>query len=291
MMPTSGLVDSLARTRNADGGWGYYAGKASRLEATCWAMLAVSTAGDAAGRDRLRTWPTRDGLLLERPGGSVNVAFHALALCVLSVLGLEHVDSNGGLVAALQRARGVRLKNADTQRQDNSLQGWPWIAETFSWVEPTAWSLLALTIWSRQSGTAADPVRLEDGARLLFDRVCREGGWNYGNANMLGTDLHPHVPTSALGLLSLQAHRDAEPVRRTLGWLEHHALSERSGMTLALTALALEAYGRPIDDVRAAIAEQLPVTATLGNQCSVAAALYALREPTAPSVFTLESRS
>ena len=63
------IADLLVRGRNADGGWGYFAGKASRLEPTCWALLALAgrpgAPGDAAP---LRAWPARDGLLLERRG-------------------------------------------------------------------------------------------------------------------------------------------------------------------------------------------------------------------------------
>src|SRR6478736_1185162 len=100
--------------RNADGGWGYYAGKASRLEPTCWALLALRSADPSV----LSRWPSAEGRLLERSGGEVNYAFHALAL--------------------------LAMKDSTINRQDNKLQGWSWIDGTFSWVEPTAWGLLAL---------------------------------------------------------------------------------------------------------------------------------------------------
>ena len=64
LMPPLALA--LREARNLDGGWGYYAGKSSRLEPTCWALLAL---GGEADVEVLQKWPsTKDGLLLERAG-------------------------------------------------------------------------------------------------------------------------------------------------------------------------------------------------------------------------------
>src|SRR4051812_10556389 len=80
------LRDGLRAGRNLDGGWGYYAGKASRLEPTCWALLALAEADP----EILTTWPVSDGLLRERRGGEVNFAFHALALTTMAARAVEH---------------------------------------------------------------------------------------------------------------------------------------------------------------------------------------------------------
>ena len=77
------LAESLRRTQNADGGWGYYRGKKSRLEPTCWAALALAGTADGAAAADLQQWPSTDGLLLERAGGEPNYAFHGLALLAL----------------------------------------------------------------------------------------------------------------------------------------------------------------------------------------------------------------
>ena len=74
------LGEFLLRTRNADGGWGYQPGKASRLEPTCWASLAL---GNTLERRVLEQWPCAEGLLLERVSGTPNYAFHAQALIAL----------------------------------------------------------------------------------------------------------------------------------------------------------------------------------------------------------------
>jgi hypothetical protein len=278
------LANLLSAGRNADGGWGYYRHKKSRLEPTCWAVLALAVLEPGVGT-ALAHWPTREGLMLERAGGDANYGFHGLALLVLHAVALQHRQGNLTLVDGLQRVRGVSLEPSPINRQDNSIQGWSWIDDTFSWVEPTAWCLLALKTCAQKWQAHIDPVRIRDAERLLVDRSCRGGGWNYGNSNMLGKDLMPYVPTTAVTLLALR-DRSSEPVvTEGLTFLERHATSERSAMALALAARALRAHGRDTSAVRAALRNQLPITAALGNHAAAAAALYALTNDDEPSAF------
>jgi hypothetical protein len=272
------LSQLLLRGRNADGGWGYYQGKASRLEPTCWSVLALSShtaPGDLGVA--LRTWPSEDGLLVERHGGEPNYAFHGLALLVLGACGLEHVAGTATLVRALQRVKGKPFADSWISRQDNSLQGWSWIADTFSWVEPTAWCLLATKKQAAAAKVHIDRARILEAERLLLDRAMLTGGWNYGNSNMLGQQLVAYVPTTAVALLAMQDRRSEPSVERGLAYLVKHATTERSGSALALAALALQAYGHPFETVRAALMEQLPVSAAMGSQAAIATALFALQ--------------
>ena len=269
------LREFLLRARNADGGWGYQAGKASRLEPTCWASLAL---GSMLEHKVLKQWPCAEGLLLERQGGAPNFAFHGQALIVLRALNLEHATGNRTLLAALQRVKGTSLPPSTINRQDNSLQAWSWIDGTFSWVEPTAWCLLALKQWSATSGAGGDRARAVVAEQLLVDRCIAKGGWNYGNSNMLGQELKPFVPTTALALLSLQDRKSLPEVARSVAFLEREATSERSGTALALALMALRAYGRSTAAVRDTLVAQLPTTLGLGKIASAAMSLYALSE-------------
>ena len=158
--------------------------------------------------------------------------------------------------------------------QDNSLQGWPWIDGTFSWVEPTALAVIAL---KRHRALPGAQARIAEGQRLLLDRACRVGGWNYGNANALGRQLEPHTPPTALALMALRDHRDSDAVRRSHQYLSAHALDERSGLALALTRVALGVLDSPVPDVANALAEQWTRSAFLGNLHVTAVALYAER--------------
>ena len=96
MSAVESLEAALRRGRNTDGGWGYYAGKASRLEPTCWALLALADSDPEV----LRKWPSVNGLLLERTGGEPNYAFHALGLLTLIGRRAEYTLGNGRLLVA-----------------------------------------------------------------------------------------------------------------------------------------------------------------------------------------------
>jgi hypothetical protein len=278
------LTSLLLAGQNRDGGWGYYRDKLSRLEPTSWAALALASGPDGVtAREALRQWPARDGLLLERAGGEPNYGFHGLALLALLASGVDHRDGNHALIASLQSVKGLALQQSTINRQNNSLQAWPWIDDTFSWVEPTAWCLLALKT-SAYVGHQINSIRIRDGERLLVDRACRGGGWNYGNSNMLGKELAPYVPTTAIALLAM---RDSEEpmIAQGLQFLERNATTERSAMALGLTSRALRAHGRDTMALQAALQEQLPITVALGNHAAVAAALYALTNRNDSSAF------
>jgi hypothetical protein len=277
----SALRRFLLAGRNQDDGWGYYAGKGSRLEATCWALLALPELDPAV----LTRWPAEDGLLRERSGGAVNYAFHALALIALMARRVEHVAGNATLAGQLERAKGIALPQNDSTRQDNQLQGWSWIDGTFSWVEPTAWAMLALKKHAAAGGRV-DRGRLRVAEALLGDRCCEQGGWNYGNANMLGKALRPYVPTTAVALLALQGV--AQPaVPRSLAFLDRASVSEPSALALSLAIVALGAHRHPAAAARARLAAESGKTIDLGNQVGAAMALYALQAETTDGAFIL----
>jgi hypothetical protein len=278
------LEQSLIRTRNADGGWAYHSGKRSRLEPTCWALLAL---GERAGPVVLQNWPESEGLLLERRDGTPNYAFHALALLTLNARQVTHERGNSAILDALLGVRGKTLPPSKVNRQDNSLQGWSWIAGTFSWVEPTAWCLLALKQCARAGGTPPDAERIRIAERLLIDRCCKDGGWNYGNANMLGQELRPFVPSTALALLAMQDRRTLPETERSIDFLERAAVAEASGIALSLAFIALSILRRPTSAVRDALIGQVPTTLDFGNQMAAALCLYALRAEESHEAFAL----
>ena len=162
-------------------------------------------------------------------------------------------------------------------RQDNSLQAWPWVDGTFSWVEPTCWCLLLVKKLRKQLGAGADE-RIGVAEAMLRDRACRDGGWNYGGSNVYGQELYPYVSTTALGLIAMQDRTGDPIVTSALQRLEATYTSEPTSMALALTVIALETHKRPRDAARALLARQLlkpdAMTSTLGRAMS----LYALTD-------------
>ena len=260
---TDNLMQLLLRGRNADGGWGYYPEKASRIEPTCWAALCLSrdessmTGFMGTGR-WLASRQREDGFLDDSTGGSPNLGFNGVAALVLRSFDTRPPESAMRLFAALGRTKGVALKNG-TDRQDNTLRGWSWIEGTFSWLEPTSWCLLALKKAPTLLPSAVRAARIEEAERLLLDRVCGAGGWNYGNSNVLGQELNAYVPTTALALLALQDHQDHPSVKKGLDYLVRHRLAEPAGMALSLTSICLRVYGvtaPDVDERLAALAER-----------------------------------
>jgi hypothetical protein len=259
--------------KNPDGGWPYYAGKTSRLEPTCWALLALQAAGERVSPDVLSAWPRRDGWFVDKSSDAVNVAFNGLAGLTLRALGAGESELTP-LRHALIGMKGQKLGQSPALRQDNSLQAWPWVDGTFSWTEPTAWAMLFL---KRISRDASSQARLEEAERVFVDRVCVGGGWNYGNSNALGSNLDAYVPTSALGLMALRDRPSYPAVRQSVEYLRRHRLSERSAMGLGLTRIALALHGHDTDDVAAALADASSHTSFLENAHLMAMAVYASR--------------
>jgi hypothetical protein len=277
------MEQALLACANAGGGWGYNPGHASRLEPTCWALLALLPNHPALGGnmsvhlDFLQGSQRRDGLFVEaavskedRP----NLAFNALAAILLEHHHMGASVSRDLVVSALIQHKGIKFEPSEINRQDNGLQGWGWIDGTFSWVEPTAWCLLALKKASTRSADAR--ARIQEAERVLIDRCCAAGGWNYGNSNMLGQTLLPYMSTTATGLLAMQDRRQDPCVVRSIEYLVQHRVSEQSAMALGLTLIALRVLDHPHDDVRDRLLAQWDRTGFLGNVHLTALALYAL---------------
>lgn len=271
----SPVRDQLIAWRNQDGGWGYAPGRRSRLEPTCLALLALAGPLPGEAARVLASWPTRDGLWVDGPQLPPNYGLNGAAL----VLASDAVRGHGRLVEpVLQRlvaAKGLAFEPSEEVRQDNRLQAWPWVDDTFSWVEPTAWCLLALKKWAAQAGAAA-AARIEEAERLLADRVCAGGGWNYGNAVVLAKALPAYVPTTALALLALQDRPALDVVRRSADFLGREAASEASALSLGLATIALHVLGLPAAPAAAALAPRLETARAIGQVAGVAIGLYAL---------------
>jgi hypothetical protein len=276
--------DALTVARNADGGWGYTRGRASRLEPTCLALLALAAAETRPDPSVMARWPSEEGLLVDPQSRAVNASDNAIALLAAQHPAMGAPAFTKRLAPMLAGMKGVKLPRSSTNRQDNALQGWPWVANTFSWVEPTAWCVLALSKWTRARADASISGRVAEGERLLLDRVCRNGGWNYGNSNVLGKELPPYVPTTAIALLALQDRGDRDAVKKSLAYLSAHCLNERSGLSLSLSRIALGVFAHDVEpglqsrrlkEIEVASAETWQSTEYLGNVPATALALYA----------------
>lgn len=276
------LQKALVSAQSADGGWPYYAGRASRIEPTCWALLALSVlpgfAANVVARARsfVRGLQQKNGLLVEAGMPGPNNAWNGLALLAdISVDGGDGGPWRQALVSGLLSVKGIALDEDSTPvRQNNRLQAWSWTDGTFSWIEPTALCVLAL----KKSGVSSASVRtrLAEAEAMILDRVCDGGGWNYGNAQVLGQDLRAYVPTTALAVMAMQDRREHPAIRASINWLKNHAESEPATMALSLSTLGLQVLGQSADAPRALLIRQAPRTYAFGNRHLMATALYAL---------------
>lgn len=287
---TTALREALRTAVNRDGGWGYGRGKASRLEPTCWALLALVDDPEATDNAvfvqgavaRLTAWQGHDGLLTDVSGTVPNLAFNGLAALAIHRAGsrpgsrpANTAPGLGPLLDAIEASRGILSGKSSINRQNNDLSGWPWHEGTSNWVEPTAWCTLALkkagAVTNR--GTAA---RIHDAERLLADRCCAEGGWNYGNSNMLGKELTPYVASTAPVLLALQDCRGLPEVKKSIAWLAANWRREPSTMALSLALAAMSALHAAADDLARELRARLAAAGPPANLAACAQALCAL---------------
>jgi hypothetical protein len=204
-------------------------------------------------------------------------------------------------VAWLLATKGVRGVNDGVMGHDMTVQAWPWVEGTSSWVEPTATALLALKAAGR-----GDDARYREGVRLLLDRVLPTGGWNCGNKIVLGTVLRPQLQPSGMALAALAAlaaqgssappplladqssgqasGRDASApsLEPSLDYVEQSLRGPTTPASTCFALIGLAAHGRRPTDADARLAEAyravcrrggspyhlaLLVHAALGRQC------------------------
>jgi hypothetical protein len=249
--------ERLLERQNADGGWGYVPGGRSWLEPTAYAMLALEGYQPARGAleaawRRVRSWQRADGAW--NPAEGVDAAHWTTALAVLlSAIGKR---SDRAFLAGLDWL--IRLEGAEnrwwrrllyrvrpeTQVYDPSLAGWPWLAGTSSWVEPTALAMLALG-WAAplvdEKRRRLIRARLELAERMLLDRRATDGGWNYGNRIVLGEKLPSYPETTALALLALGSARGFDR-QAGLEIARRHWQATRSRLARAWLAICFNRY-------------------------------------------------
>jgi len=231
---------ALTGMRLPDGGYPYYIDAKSAVEPTAHAVLAALAGGvpaeEMAGSIQ---W------LIERQNadGSVSCAIEypdqgiwLTAIYALVMLKSGNQAQASAAIGFLIDFRSITLNFKGVNDLDGSLVGWPWAKGCFSWVEPTAWSLLALSA----SGKGNDPRAIE-GRRLLLDRQISGGGWNYGNKNVYGHDLLPFSDTTALAILALHGNVPLDSIGLAIKYIERDFLTQESPYALALMCLALRA--------------------------------------------------
>ena len=214
-----------------------------RADATAWAILALM----AAGTDSDLSITARSRLAADQLGdGSIGIsplhphAFWPTSLAVLAWQASQgHRDYHARAVQFLLTTTGRHWKKpvGDPMAHNPALRGWPWIAETHSWVEPTAISMIAL----RVSGYGAHP-RIEEATRMLMDRQLPHGGWNCGNTIVFGHELRPAPESTGAALHALVGRVPRAEVERSLNYLSNEVGRLRTPVALGWSLLALRSW-------------------------------------------------
>jgi hypothetical protein len=253
----------LERAQNRDGGWGFAPGSLSRVEPTSWALLALqefrsSVSGDRAVPGGLcflqdaqlgdGSWPAVVGqnkgcwvtsmacwALCRRPEASRAIARG------LRWLTEEWPGDSGLWWRFLRRLTATRRVEA----RNDAFCGWSWTARTASWVEPTSYAVLALGASPPDLVPAKARLRLQLADSMLYERMCPGGGWNCGNPMVYGVPGRPQVGPTVWALLALRANPERPEIQQSLDWLETNWNRISSPAGVALSAIALDALGRP----------------------------------------------
>jgi len=293
------LVHFLLSCQNADGSWGYTQGARGSLEPTAYAVMSLhDTEGAqmvaAKGLNFIKSSQNNSG------GWPVNTTDGEATAWVSALAGLALLASEQS-TAAVQAAEQFLLRSFGKTRKpwvlriadwmqsldpawvDKNYGGWSWNPDTARWVEPTSYALLFLKQLQNSNpahgGEASRqaPSAILEAERLLCDRICQEGGWNYGNARVLGEELRPFPLTTAVALMALQDRPELGEVQTSLNYLENAVKAEKSALTISLACLCFDIFARESSPVLKGLQDLYARTRFFGNVKTTATALLALR--------------
>lgn len=248
--------EELRRLRGRDGAWGYRAGASACAEPTALAALALiaSAEGDIPASDASIIASAADWLArVQRPDGSVGLQgagpsagwMTSYAMLLWSALG-SHEEPRRRAAHWLLSLKGRTLDPREDRLRivghDARLVGWPWVADTHSWLEPTCMAILALG----REGYSAHP-RVVEGLRVVRDRALDAGGWNYGNKAVFGRALRPQPAPTGLALLTLAGVDPPGPrIANAVRYLRETLPGVRAAASLGWGLIGLRAWGESI---------------------------------------------
>jgi len=299
----SELLKFLINAQNSDGGWGYFPDKRSALEPTAYALMALrrklgidailskSRQFVAGSQSPEGGWPIR--------GKEVDTASWVTPVVGLAVLAAngestesraaaEFVMSTFGTMPRSWSNRVAEWLGKSVSNVTTSLSGWSWNPGTATWVEPTCYALFFLKKTSNPLSSQRLNRIVAEAESMIYDRMCRKGGWNYGNAQVLGEELRPYPLTTALALIALQDKHPRLENQKSLDYLKQAVQSEKSVLGLSFTALCLDAYAQDWQDVWEKIEESYQETLFLQDVKTAALRLMVLDARNADNFFRLK---
>ena len=216
-----------------------------RPDATAWAVMALSAAGEQ--NDVLRSSGLRLTMSQMEDGSIPLSTDHPEAIWPTPWAILAWKDFSE-FAEPLQRATDFLLKTTGKHWEkksdspmghDSAIKGWPWIADTHSWVEPTALAIIALRVIGYENHD-----RTREAAAMLMNRQLNRGGWNYGNTIVFGRELHPMPETTGMALAALGGLVPEKHVGNSLDYLDNYVIRTKTPLSLGWGILGLGAFNR-----------------------------------------------
>jgi len=287
------VANALITLQNPDGGWGATRDRRSNTEATSLAVSALHSLGEESGKDRVirgALWLTER----QNPNGSWRLNdvatagswTTALAIIALSAFPEQQkraLDASRWLLTQEGSKPGILAElilwatgKSNLNRLNNDLIGWSWVPNSFSWVEPTSYALTALKKVRSSLPAEAVNERIQQGEAMIYDRMCKGGGWNYGNSKVLDYALWPYPDTTAVALIALQDRAGDQANQESLQALRKTADEANSGLAASWAAISLNVYGQDTRDWQKRVERRFRETGFLGETKTLALALMAL---------------
>lgn len=221
---------------------GYLAGGAAAAEPTALACLGFATHGrpqDAhKAAELLAAMQQPNGEVAVRagersPGWPTSLAISAW--CAADRKAYRAKIDSATVWLLNDDNRGQAVPRSGNFGHNTELIGWAYAEQTHSWVEPTAFAVLAL----KAAGRGNEPVARE-GVAVLLDRQLPAGGLNYGNTYVLGQFIRPHVEPTGIALLALMNETDtSNRLAKSVSWLRRSIGPETTPLSLGWALLGL----------------------------------------------------
>ena len=237
--------DIILKRELPEGGFAVQVNGHYRPDATAWAVLALRAARlSPEAVSRAQTRLVKD----QQPDGRVVFSsdlpdsFWPTPLAVLAWQGSPQQEAQKSLaVDFLIKTKGRHFLNPKDSPLDHNtvLQGWPWTDNTHSWIEPTALSVLALTV----IGQGRHP-RVREAVAMIADRQLPSGGWNYGNRKVFGQELYPQPDQTGIALSALEGQVPESRVASSLHYLAKTVKRLNTPFSLGWGMMGLSAWGK-----------------------------------------------